>query len=96
MTATVPPAFAYLQRAEKLITDLPAGTDFVNADIYNRMRAAGWPDMTEPRQFGPLLQRLNREGVIEKAGVQATTARSHGGVASVWRRTRSGEGHDRG
>ena len=87
MTATVPPAFVYLQRAEKLIRALPAGTQFVNADIYSRMRAAGWPDMTEPRQFGPLLLRLRREGVIEKAGVQATTARSHGGVASVWRRT---------
>ncbi|WP_157119792.1 hypothetical protein [Nocardia xishanensis] len=88
MTAATPPAFVYIQRAEKLIHELPAGTEFVNADIYARMKAAGWPDMPEPRQFGPMLLRLRREGVIEKAGVQATAARSHGGVASVWRRTR--------
>jgi hypothetical protein len=92
VTATIPPAFVYIQRAEKLIHALPAGTQFVNADIYARMRAAGWPDMTEPRQFGPMLLRLRRAGVIEKVGVLATTARSHGGVASVWRRTRNPNG----
>lgn len=87
MTANPPPDFVYLQRAEKLIRDLSSGAEFVNADIYARMKAAGWPDMPEPRRFGPLLMRLRREGVIEKSGVRATTARSHGGVASVWRRT---------
>ncbi|WP_280412594.1 hypothetical protein [Nocardia asiatica] len=87
MTAPVPPDFVYLQRAETLIHALRPGVEFVNADIYSRMKAAGWPDMSEPRQFGPMLMRLRREGVIEKAGVLATTARSHGGVASVWRRT---------
>lgn len=88
MTATVPPAAAYLERAEKLIRDLPNGTRFCNADIYARMRAAGWPDMTEPRQFGPMLLRLRTAGVIAKVGVTATTVRSHGGVASVWQRTK--------
>ncbi|MGY1946624.1 hypothetical protein [Nocardia asiatica] len=87
MTAPVPPDFVYIQRAEKLIHALPAGAEFVNADIYARMKAAGWPDMAEPRQFGPMLQRLRSAGVIEKVGVLATTARSHGGVASVWKRT---------
>ncbi|MFE7744411.1 hypothetical protein [Nocardia sp. NPDC057455] len=87
MTTAVPPDFVYIQRAEKLIHALPTGTEFVNADIYAQMKKAGWPDMSEPRQFGPMLMRLRREGVIEKAGVRATTARSHGGVASVWRRT---------
>jgi hypothetical protein len=89
MTAAVPPDFAFIQRAEKLIHALQPGVEFVNADIYARMKNAGWPDMTEPRQFGPMLLRLRREGVIEKAGVLATTARSHGGVASVWRRTQA-------
>ncbi|MBF6540735.1 hypothetical protein IU418_26365 [Nocardia farcinica] len=91
MTATAPPDFAYLERAEKLIRDLPAGTCFANADIYARMRAAGWPDMAEPRRFGPMVQRLWRAGVIEKAGVSATTTRSHGGVASIWQRSTTGD-----
>jgi alkylation response protein AidB-like acyl-CoA dehydrogenase len=86
MTATVPPQFRYLQRAEQLIRNLSAGTEFTNADIYARMKAAGWPDMTEPRKFGPMLQRLQRARVVEKVGWSATVARSHGGVASVWRR----------
>jgi hypothetical protein len=87
MTATIPPPFVYLERAAQLIHDLPAGTEFVNADIYARIRAT-WPDMGEPRAFGPLLVRLKRDGWIEKAGVEASTARSHQGIATVWRRTR--------
>ncbi|MFF4026955.1 hypothetical protein ACFYY5_29305 [Nocardia elegans] len=87
MTAPNPPAFVYLQRAEQLVRSLPAGTEFVNADIHSKMRAAGWPELSEPRQFGPMLLRLKAAGLIEKTGVRATSARSHGGVASVWRRT---------
>ncbi|NKY60394.1 hypothetical protein [Nocardia flavorosea] len=88
MTATIPPPFVYLERATRLIHDLPAGTEFVNADIYARMRVAGWPSMGEPRQFGPMLVRLKRDGWIEKAGVDVSTSRSHQGIATVWRRTR--------
>lgn len=88
MTATQPPEYRYLERAEQLITGLPDGTRFTNADIYARMRAAGWPDMNEPRQFGPLIKRLRRDGVIDLDGVEASAARSHGGFASVWRRTK--------
>ncbi|WP_063023923.1 hypothetical protein [Nocardia niwae] len=96
MTAPVPPAFVYLAKAEKLIHALPAGTQFANADIYAEMRKTGWPDMTEPRQFGPLMQRLCKQGVIEKAGLQATATRSHGGIASVWRRTTNTNGNANG
>ncbi|WP_109527218.1 MULTISPECIES: hypothetical protein [Nocardia] len=86
MTATAPPEFRYLERAEQLIRALPADTQFTNADIYARMRTAGWPDMQEPRRFGPLLQRLRADGVIVRVGVDASPARSHGGFATVWRR----------
>lgn len=91
MTTTTPPAFVYLERAAQMIRDLPAGTEFVNGDIYNRMRAAGWPELDEPRKFGPMLLRLQRDGDIEKTGLRSTPARSHSGVASVWRRTRKAQ-----
>lgn len=86
MTATVPPPFVYLERAEQLIRDLPAGTEFVNADIYAQIRAK-WPEMDEPRAFGPMLIRLKRDGVIEKVRVDVSRARSHSGIATVWQRT---------
>ena len=87
MTAPIPPAFVYLDRAEKFIRELPAGDRFVNADIHSKMRAAGWLDLSESRQFGPMLLRLKRAGLIEKVGVETSSARSHSGVATVWRRT---------
>ncbi|MBF6358154.1 hypothetical protein IU449_27025 [Nocardia higoensis] len=88
---TAPPAPVYLARVEELIRALPAGAEFVNADMHARMRAAGWPDLSEPRLFGPFLLGLQKAGVISKVGLRATTARSHGGVATVWRRAEEGE-----
>ncbi|WP_433193803.1 hypothetical protein ACQP1G_34160 [Nocardia sp. CA-107356] len=77
----------YLAAAEKLILALPVRTEFINADVHNAMRADGWPELSEPRRFGPMLLRLRREGFIEKVGSRSTRARSHGGMTSVWRRT---------
>lgn len=85
--ATTPDPGRYLATAEKLILALPVGTEFINADVQNTMRADGWPELPEPRQFGPMLLRLRNRGFIKKVDSRSTPARSHGGVTSVWRRT---------
>lgn len=77
----------YLAAAASLILEFPAHHEFINADIHHAMRVDGWPELSEPRRFGPMLLRLRKGGFIEKLGSQSTPARSHGGVTSVWRRT---------
>lgn len=58
----------YLAAAEKFILELPVQTEFINAHVHNAMRANGWPELSEPRRFGPMLLRLRKEGFIEKVG----------------------------
>ncbi|MFF0496523.1 hypothetical protein ACFYU5_08980 [Nocardia aobensis] len=89
MTQSVggPDPQVYLAVAEQLILDMPEGREFVSADVLRMMRSSGWPDLAEPRRLGPMLLRLRRWGCVEKIDVRSTSARSHGGVTSVWRRT---------
>ncbi|MGY2090466.1 hypothetical protein [Nocardia gipuzkoensis] len=77
----------YLAAAAEIILDLPPQHEFVNADIHRAMRANGWPELREPRRFGPMLLRLRNAGFIVKVDERSTRARSHGGMTSVWRRT---------
>ncbi|WUA08671.1 hypothetical protein OG225_02695 [Nocardia sp. NBC_01377] len=77
----------YLAAATDIILNLPARHEFVNADIHRAMRANGWPELREPRHFGPMLIRLRNAGFIVKVDERSTRARSHGGMTSVWRRT---------
>lgn len=78
----------YLAVARRLILALPAGEEFINADIVRQMRAKGWTDLPEFRRLGPMILGLKRHGQVEKVEVRATSARSHGGTTTVWRRTR--------
>ncbi|QBS40410.1 hypothetical protein [Nocardia sp. CS682] len=78
---------AYLAAAEQLILALPDGEEFINADIQQRMVAAGWAELLEPRRMGGVLLALKRQGHLTKIGMRSSPARSHGGLTSVWRRT---------
>ncbi|MFD3426065.1 hypothetical protein [Nocardia fluminea] len=77
----------YLTELERRIRDLPAGAEFVAGEIEAQMHRAGWPPLTEPRIIGPVLMRLRNRGWVHKSGTTSTKARSHGGMASTWRRT---------
>lgn len=77
----------YLAEAERRIINLTAGTEFVAGDIQKAMANANWLPLEEPRAYGYLMVRLSREGWIRKTGTAVTSARSHHGVASTWRRT---------
>jgi hypothetical protein len=84
-----PDPSVYLAVAQRLILSLPPGEEFINANILAAMRAKGWAPLAEPRQLGPVLLRLKRGGFVEKVDVRCSPARSHGGMTTVWRRTRS-------
>ncbi|MFD3747434.1 hypothetical protein [Nocardia sp. NPDC058633] len=77
----------FLAAAAGVIANYPAGTVFIGADVLRDIEADGLPVVAERRRLGPLMLRLRRCGVVEKLGTQATPARSHGGVTTVWRRT---------
>lgn len=79
----------FLAAAAEVIANYPAGKVFVGADVLRDIEADGLPVVIERRRLGPLMLRLRRSGVVEKLGTQATPARSHGGVTTVWRRTAS-------
>lgn len=78
---------AYLAAAEQLILALPDGEEFINADIEKLMLAQGWAKLSEPRRMGTVLLALRRRGELRKVEVRSVSARSHGGLTSVWRRT---------
>lgn len=77
----------YLAEAERRIINLTAGAEFVAAEIQRAMAKANWLPLQEPRAYGYLMVRLAREGWITKTGTAVSPARSHNGVATVWRRT---------
>lgn len=77
----------YIAEMVRRIVDLPPGVEFVAGHIEAAMHSAGWLPLAEPRAIGPALMRLRNHGWITKSGVTSTKARSHGGVASTWRRT---------
>ncbi|WP_327114065.1 hypothetical protein OHB12_33365 [Nocardia sp. NBC_01730] len=77
----------YLEVAAQLVIAMPAGKEFISADVLDVMRANGWPELSEPRRLGPMLLRLRHRGYVDKVGERSTRARSHGGVTSEWRRT---------
>lgn len=77
----------YLTELEHRILNLSPRAEFVAGQIEAAMRDAGWKPLPEPRVIGPLLLRLAHRGWIRKSGVTTTTARSHGGAATTWRRT---------
>lgn len=77
----------YLEVAAQVIVAMPAGKEFISADVLSVMRANGWPELSEPRRLGPVLLRLRHSGYVEKVGERSSPARSHGGVTSEWRRT---------
>lgn len=78
---------AYLAELRRRIINLPPRSEFVAAQIEADMHQAGWSRLPEPRAIGPTLLALANQGWIRKSGVTATTARSHGGVTTTWRRT---------
>lgn len=78
---------AHLAEAENRIINLAPGTEFVASEIEATLRKDDWPALDEPRALGHTLLRLRRRGYIVKSGAMSTKSRSHGGVASVWRRT---------
>ncbi|MFC9874831.1 hypothetical protein [Nocardia salmonicida] len=77
----------HLAEAETRIINLPPGAEFVSSEIEAALRKEGWPPLAEPRALGHTLLRLRRRGYITKSGAMSTAVRSHGGVATVWRRT---------
>ncbi|MEV6218237.1 hypothetical protein [Nocardia sp. NPDC051833] len=77
----------FLAAAAGVIANYPAGKVFIGADVLRDMEADGLPVTAERRRLGPLMLSLRRSGVVERLGTEATPARSHGGVTTVWRRT---------
>lgn len=76
-----------LAEAVRRITDLPPGSEFATAEIAQQLHDEGWPPLPEPRALGGKVRSLCRQGLIVKSGAAAHSARSHGGIATLWRRT---------
>ncbi|MEU3013387.1 hypothetical protein [Nocardia asteroides] len=76
-----------LAEAARRITDLPPGTEFATSEIAQQLRDEGWPPLPEPRALGGTVRKLCRAGLIVKSGAAAHASRSHGGIATMWRRT---------
>lgn len=77
----------YLATARQRILALPEGETFMTAEIQDMMREEGWKDLPEPRVWGSFILALRRAGLVRKSGVEASPARSHGGVGATWCRT---------
>lgn len=77
----------YLNELERRIRSLPPRTEFVTAQLATDMHRTGWKPLAEGRAIGALIVRLATEGWIRKTGHTTTTARSHSGIATTWRRT---------
>ncbi|WP_067540762.1 hypothetical protein [Nocardia crassostreae] len=83
-------AKAHIAAAKELILALPDGKEFINAEIEKLMSDNAWAELSEKRHMGGVYGGLHRRGDLQKVDTQATPARSHGGLTTVWRRTCQG------
>lgn len=78
----------WLEHAERIIVDLPAGTEFTTDDVWVTLLAAG-VDTHEPRALGGVTRRLQTGGVIVNTKAYRASQRpaNHGRPVPVWRRS---------
>jgi hypothetical protein len=61
------------------------GAEFTGDHIWNYMEKHNCPQPHDGRKLGPLLKRLQRQGLIEPTGKFQKSTRRHATPISVWR-----------